>query len=112
PPAWIGSAAPSSSAAAPPVAFTEDRAWTIHRQQNGICDSQEDLTCGPHQTCNPPRPAVYDCPTNVSSFPAHVSARKGSTECNVMINGGVSNCPPTAQCNPPPAHYVVVPCPR
>lgn len=112
PPPMIASASPSSSAATPAIAFTEDRAWTVRREANGICDSQEDLACGPHQTCNPPRPSAYDCPTNVFRFPAHVTARKGSTACKVMIITDPSSCPPNADCNPPAPYEVVVACPK
>lgn len=112
PPALSGSAAPSDGAATSPVPFTEDRAWTIRRETNGICDSQEEIGCDPGRSCNPPRPAAYDCPKEVRLFPARVTARKGSTECHVKVMGILGGCPPGAQCNPPPPHDVAVPCPE
>ncbi len=115
------SATPSASAIAsvpPQLGPVADRGWYV-TMNSGKCEaSSNNMACPPGETCNPPPPKAYPCPTNVpaNAMPISITHIIDAPNCTAEYQQPFSNagCPPNMHCNPPPPKMisVSVPCPK
>jgi hypothetical protein len=99
----------------PPTTKPADDVWTLTKDGT-TCSTSIQQSCPPGDSCNPPPPAAYPCPTDAMTYPTTITRPANAKECTLAIHRAptkMPSCPPGAHCNPPPMNMTrTVACPK
>ena len=89
---------------------TPNQRWSVYKAPDGSCMASIKVECKPGVMCNPPPPAKYACPENVSlDKPVTVASSADGMAC--FVEYAAMACPPNVACNPPRPTPVTCPKP-